>query len=69
MMISLEWAAFIARLAPELTSLAKILFMRHRGDYIAAKNEISVIKDHWSTLADDRAKIDSELAALKAQGK
>jgi hypothetical protein len=67
----LQWTVFAAKIlaSPELSAFIKFLFARHRGDPIAAREEISSIPDHWADYADERAKIDAELATLKAQGK
>lgn len=68
-MSPMSWTVFYARLIPDVTALIRFLFARHRGDYAAAKEEVRLIKDYWASMADDRARIDTELARLKAEGK
>lgn len=62
-------ARFIAQLMGALLELAAELFRRHKGDVAAAKAELQRIPDYWAGTAEKRAKIDKELAELKAQGK
>jgi hypothetical protein len=62
-------ARFIAQIMGALLELATELYRRHKGDVAAAKAEIRRIPDYWTGTAEKRAKIDKELADLKAQGK
>lgn len=63
----LNWARFFAEVLPELSALARSLFVVHGGNAEAARQELRVIRDHGERRRENQRQLDEALAKARAE--
>jgi hypothetical protein len=66
---ALPWAKFLAAIWPDLREFSKVLFSHTKGDPEAARALLKKMPDAWEGYAAEVARVNKELADLKAQGR
>lgn len=68
-MKAVRLAAFSAHLYPTLKGLVYLLYARHRGDPLAAVQELGLMCSHWAADADEHMRHIADGELLRTQGK
>lgn len=63
----LNWAKFFAAVLPELSELARSLFIVHGGNAEAARVELRQIRDHGEIRRANQRALDEALAKARAE--
>ena len=66
MAIARSLTLFVATLMPDLIAAARALYKACNGDVDKARGVLEIVKDHGGRLDAHRARLDAELAQLRA---